>query len=110
MPVGAEELDLIGASKFTAFSPGVAELLVLYTVCSLRRTEEMASKLNPQSGRGYVTRFEVASSFMAQHDRHAAGGKEDVEYRILAESLQALNQNIVGKIHVMRSFPEGPGT
>lgn len=66
---------------------------------------EVASKWNVrQSGAGYVTRFEVRAEFMAQYPTHQIGGRDHTEWWIPTEDLEKLNDNILGKIEVIRSF------
>lgn len=103
-PVGEEELSLIAASNFSAFPPRLPGQPIFYPVCSARYAEEIASKWN--TPRGYVTEFQVAEAFLAKYERHQVGGKEHVEYWIPAEDLSIFNRNIVGKIHVVKSFTE----
>jgi hypothetical protein len=110
-PVGEEELSLIRALNFAAFPPRLPEQPIFYPVCNFRYAEEIASKWNAPGGRGYVTRFEVAKSFLTRYEKHQVGGKEHVEYWIPAEELEAFNRSIVGKIRVVKSFSgESPTT
>ena len=96
-PVGEEELSLISASNFAAFPPRLPEQPIFYPVCSYRYAEEIASKWNAPEGRGYVTRFEVAKTFLAEYEKHQVGSKEHIEYWIPAQELGTFNQSIVGK-------------
>lgn len=105
-PVGKEELSLIGELNFAAFPPRLPGQPILCPVSNLRYAEEAASKWNAPPGRGYVTRFAVAKSFLAKCEKHQAGGKDHIEYWVPAENLEELNKNLVGKIQVVRSFPE----
>jgi hypothetical protein len=52
------------------------------------------------SGAGYVTRFEVRRDFLDRYEVHQVGGQTILEYWIPAEDLDALNENIVGRINV----------
>ena len=58
----------------------------------------------PQSGAGFVTRFEVRRDFLARYDVQEAGGRALREYWIPAEELEAFNAAIVGTIEVVREF------
>jgi hypothetical protein len=105
-PVGPKELKLIEESGFRAFPPRLPDQPIFYPVL----TEEYATKIARDwnvaaSGAGYVTRFEVAATFLAQYDVQNAGGQEHREYWIPAEDLAAFNANIRGKIEVIASFP-----
>lgn len=105
-PVGEEELSLIRATNFTAFPPRLPEQPIFYPVCNVRYAEEIASKWNAPGGCGYVTRFEVAKSFLAKYEKHQVGAKDHIEYWIPAEELEAFNKAIVGKIRVVKSFSD----
>ncbi|QZH76535.1 MAG: hypothetical protein JY451_03460 [Erythrobacter sp.] len=74
-------------------------------------TEEYAIKIArdwnvPSSGSGFVTRFEVRKDFLDRYERQLAGGRAHEEYWIPAEDLPGFNAAIVGKIEVVRTFPE----
>ncbi|WP_211100077.1 ADP-ribosylation/crystallin J1 [Acuticoccus kandeliae] len=104
-PVGPEELDLIQASGMKAFPPRLPEQPIFYPVL----TEDYAIKIARDwnvaaSGAGYVTRFEVQRSFLANYAIQEAGGRAHREYWIPAEDLDAFNAAIVGKIEVTRTF------
>lgn len=74
-------------------------------------TEEYAVKIArdwnvPASGSGFVTRFEVRRDFLENYEVQVAGGRAHSEYWIPAEEIDAFNDAIVGKIEVVRTFPE----
>lgn len=105
-PVGAKELELIEQSGMCAFPPRLPDQPIFYPVL----TEEYAIKIArdwnvPASGAGFVTRFEVARSFIAKYEVQEAGGRSHLEYWIPAEDLDAFNAAIVGLIEIVRSFP-----
>ncbi|MGB3619987.1 ADP-ribosylation/crystallin J1 [Ketobacter sp. MCCC 1A13808] len=58
------------------------------------------------SGVGYVTMFEVRQSFVQDLPIFRMGGPEHQEYRIEAQSLPCLNDNIVGKISVIAVYKQ----
>ena len=58
----------------------------------------------PASGSGYVTRFEVLTSFLSAFEVQNAGGRAHQEYWIPAETLNAFNAAIVGPIEVITEF------
>lgn len=104
-PVGPVELKLIEEADFRAFPPRLPEQPIFYPVL----TEEYAAKIArdwnvPASGSGYVTRFRVTRSFLAQYEIHNAGGRHFQEYWIPAEHVIQLNENIVGRIEVIAEF------
>ena len=105
-PVGPKELELIQQSGMRAFPPRLPEQPIFYPVL----TEEYAIKIArdwnvPASGTGYVTRFEIARSYIDRYEVQEAGGQSHREYWIPAEDLDAFNQAIVGLIEVVRRFP-----
>lgn len=107
-PVGPEELQLIAESKFRSFPPRLPEQPIFYPVCNLEYAEEIASKWNVRdSGRGYVTQFEVDALYLSRYKVQLAGNRHHQEYWIPAEDLAEFNSHILGRIQVVRSFPEG---
>lgn len=58
----------------------------------------------PESGSGFVTRFEVRREFMDRYQIHQVGGSHNTEWWVPAEELEELNDNIVGTIQVVKSF------
>jgi len=106
-PIGPKELELIEQSGMRAFPPRLPDQPIFYPVL----TEEYAIKIArdwnvPASGAGFVTRFEVARSFINRYDVQEAGGRSHLEYWIPAEDLDAFNAAIVGLIEIVRSFPD----
>jgi hypothetical protein len=106
-PVGPQELALIKQSGMRAFPPRLPEQPIFYPVLSLDYAVDIASKWNvPESGSGYVTRFEVNKRFLNDYRPQVAGGKDRLEYWIPAEKMDAFNAAIVGEIEVVASYPE----
>jgi hypothetical protein len=104
-PVGPEELELIRQSGFAAFPPRLPEQPIFYPVLTEAYAVKIARDWNaPASGAGYVTRFEVRSSFLSAFEVQNAGGVAHQEYWIPAKSLTAFNAAIVGKIEVVAEF------
>ena len=106
-PTGPEELKLVEDSGWKEWPARLPEQPIFYPVT----TEEYAIKIArdwnvPSSGVGYVTRFQVRKDFLDGYEPQLAGGKAHEEYWIPAEHLTAFNNAIVGKIEVVRSFPE----
>lgn len=106
-PTGPEELKLVEESGWTAWPPRLPEQPIFYPVTTEDYAVKIARDWNvPASGAGFVTRFEVKRSFLDRYSVQDAGGREHREYWIPAEELEALNAAIVGKILVVRTFPE----
>jgi hypothetical protein len=105
-PVGPAELELIKQSGMKAFPPRLPEQPIFYPVTTAAYAIKIARDWNvPASGSGYVTRFEVAKTFLNRYEVQTAGGKAFQEYWIPAEELVAFNAAIVGEIEITASFP-----
>ena len=110
-PVGPAELDLIRESGFKAFPPRLPEQPIFYPVTNERYATEIASKWNvPESGSGYVTRFNVLSDFLDRYEVQQVGASHHTEWWIPAEDLPEFNRNIVGLIEVVQTFEAEPGS
>lgn len=106
-PVGPQELALIEESGMMAFPPRLPDQPIFYPVTTEDYAVKIARDWNvPASGSGFVTRFDVRRDFLGGYRVEEAGGRAHGEYWIPAEELPAFNAAIVGKIEVMRSFPE----
>ncbi|NHA68644.1 hypothetical protein [Phycicoccus flavus] len=104
-PTGPAELALVEASGWRAWPPRLPDQPIFYPVLSEEYATRIARDWNVKaSGAGYVTRFEVLTSFLAAYDVQQVGGSTILEYWIPAEDLQALNDNIVGLIEVVAEF------
>ncbi|MFN3549726.1 MAG: ADP-ribosylation/crystallin J1 [Mesorhizobium sp.] len=104
-PVGPKELALVRESGMRSFPPRLPDQPIFYPVLSEDYAIRIARDWNvPQSGAGFVTRFEVRSDFLAQYQAQEAGGRALREYWIPAEELEAFNAAIVGPIEVVKEF------
>lgn len=107
-PVGPEELRLVADSGFRRWPPRLSGQPIFYPVTNEEYAAEIAEKWNvPESGTGYVTRFEVDRDFVARYDVHRVGAERHTEWWIPADELEELNDHIVGRIEVIRSFGVG---
>jgi len=105
-PVGPKELELIRQSGMRAFPPRLPEQPIFYPVLTEEYAVKIARDWNvPASGAGFVTRFEIAQSFIDRYEVKEAGGRSHREYWIPAEDMDAFNRAIVGPIEVVRRFP-----
>jgi hypothetical protein len=106
-PVGPAELKLIEDSEMSAFPPRLPEQPIFYPVTTIEYAIKIARDWNvPASGSGFVTEFDVSNDFLARYSIEQAGGREHEEYWIPAEELDHFNAAIVGKIRVVKSYPE----
>jgi len=88
-----------------AFPPRLPEQPIFYAVLSEDYAVKIARDWNvPASGKGYVTRFLIAKTFLDRYQVQEAGGKEHREYWIPAEDLAAFNEAIIGEIEVVAEF------
>lgn len=106
-PVGPKELELIRETGMRAFPPRLPEQPIFYPVTTEEYAVKIARDWNVRaSGSGFVTQFEVEKAYLDSYEIQDAGGKAHQEYWIPAEKIDAFNASIVGKIEVVRSFPE----
>lgn len=104
-PVGPAELALIQESGMRAFPPRLPEQPIFYPVLTEEYAVRIARDWNvPQSGSGFVTRFEVKRDFLDRYRVQEAGGRALREYWIPADELEEFNAAIVGAIEVVREF------
>jgi hypothetical protein len=104
-PVGPAELELIRQSGFRVFPPRLPEQPIFYPVLTEAYAVKIARDWNvPASGAGFVTRFEVLSSYLSAYSVQDAGGSAHQEYWIPAEDLPAFNAAIIGLIEVIVEF------
>ena len=104
-PVGPRELELIRQTGMRAFPPRLPEQPIFYPVLSEEYAVKIARDWNvPASGSGFVTRFQVQRSFLANYRVEKAGGSAHSEYWIPAEELDSFNRAIVGEIQIVAEF------
>ena len=107
-PVGQKELDLIAESGFRAFPPRLFHQPIFYPVLIEEYAVQIARDWNTVdsvSGYvGYVTRFLVSASFLAEFNVETVGASIHQEYWIPSERLDEFNAHIIGPIEVIREF------
>lgn len=109
-PVGTKELELIIKSDYTKYPSRLPDQPIFYPVLNETYAAEIASKWNVkynQDHKGYVTRFEIDEEYCRQFEVHTVGNSYHQELWIPAEELETFNRHIIGKIRVIREFPEG---
>lgn len=108
-PVGQAELELIRASGFREFPPRLPEQPFFYPVLNESYATQIGRDWNTKDERsqfiGHVLRFKIRSEFLEHYPVRTAGSSEHREYWIPAADLAAFNQNIVGEIEILASFP-----
>ena len=104
-PVGPKELELIAALEYRAFPPRLPEQPIFYPVMNQEYAEQIARDWNvKESGAGYVTRFRVASEYLARFPVQVVGAARHAELWVPAEDLAEFNRHIVGNIEVIARF------
>ena len=102
-PVGPEELELVAGSGYSRWPPRLPGQPIFYPVTNEAYAAEIAAKWNvPESDSGYVTRFEVLSSFVDRYEVQQVGASHHTEWWIPAADLEELNDHIVGQIEVIQ--------
>jgi len=104
-PAGPAEIELVRQSGWRRWPPRLPGQPIFYPVTNEEYATEIAAKWNvPESGSGFVTRFEVRSDFIRQFEIHCVGAAHHSEWWIPAERLEELNDQIVGRIEVIASY------
>jgi hypothetical protein len=104
-PTGPEEIELVRETGSTRWPARLPDQPIFYPVLNEEYATMIARDGNVKaSGVGYVTRFEVAASFLARYEVQQVGGRMILEYWIPAEDLDELNDNIVGLIEEVAVF------
>ena len=106
--VGRRELELIRQSGCRQFPPRPAHQPVLHPLLTEEHARRIARERHARdesSGfAGFVLRFSVKSTFLEQFAVEKGESCEALEYRIPAERLPELNENIVGVIQMLADY------
>ncbi|AJQ92095.1 hypothetical protein [Gynuella sunshinyii] len=105
-PLGQKELELVKQSDFKRWPPRLPEQPIFYPVTSEAYAIELTQWNVTDFGKGYVARFEVNKAFMDRFPIKTVGAKRHTEWWVPAEELEALNDNIVGHIDIIREYPQ----
>jgi hypothetical protein len=107
-PVGKGELVLIQELNFEAFPPRLEWQPIFYPVLNQAYAEKIALDWNTVdefSGFvGIVTKFDVNAEYTAAFQVENVGAKNHNELWIPAAQMNAFNNNIIGKIEVIKVF------
>lgn len=113
-PVGLQELALLWDSGMREFPPRLAQQPIFYPVVNLEYARQIARDWNtPDSASGFagfVTRFDVSSTYLSKHELHTAGSAAHREYWIPAREMNSFNKAISGLITVEEAFFGGEFT
>lgn len=87
------------------FPPRLPDQPIFYPVTTEDYAIKIARDWNVRdSGKGFVTQFQIARSFLDRYQVQDAGGKAHREYWIPAEDLPDFNEAIIGDISVTHAF------
>jgi len=100
-PCGPNELALVVKSGYRAWPPRLPDQPIFYPVTNEKYAIEVNKWNVRQSGKGYVTKFDVKKSFVDNYEIQQVGGSHHTEWWIPCEDLEGLNNNIVGLIEVI---------
>lgn len=107
-PIGIKEFELIVERGFKQFPPRLDWQPIFYPVLNQQYAEQIALEWNTQdefSGYcGIVTRFEVTDEIFAKYSIQNVGDSIHDELWVPAEELSEFNNNIIGKIEVIKVF------
>lgn len=107
-PVGLKEMELIAASNFSVFPPRLSWQPVFYPVMNLQYAEDIAKQWNTIdefSGYcGIVTTFKVKADYIQNFEIQNVGAVHHDELWIPSEELEVFNENISGKIEIVKMF------
>ncbi len=104
-PVNQAELDLIAASGWRAFPPRLPEQPIFYPVLNEAYAVQISRDWNvPYYGVGYVVRFPVDNTYLAQFAIQNVGEAHHNELWVPAEQLAEFNAHITSLIEVIHTF------
>ena len=107
-PVGLQELALLWNSGMKEFPPRLVQQPIFYPVVNLEYARQIARHWNtPDSNPGYagfVTQFDVSSTYLSKYELHTAGSAAHREYWIPAREMNSFNKAISGLITVEEAF------
>lgn len=105
-PIGLNELSLIWDLGMREFPPRLPHQPIFYPVANRDYATQIARDWNTKdsSFAGYVTKFSVQDSHLADYEPHTVGSATHVEYWIPAERLPQFNSAIQGMIRVESAY------
>ena len=107
-PVGLQELALLWDSGMKEFPPRLVQQPIFYPVVNLEYARQIARDWNTpdqNSGfAGFVTQFEVSSTYLTRYELHTAGSAAHREYWIPAREMNPFNKAISGPISVEEAY------
>ena len=107
-PVGLHELALIWDKGMREFPPRLPHQPIFYPVANIEYARQIARDWNIKDEKsgfaGFVTTFELDSSYLSNFEPHTVGSSDHVEYWIPADDLNSFNAAISGLIRLEQGF------
>jgi hypothetical protein len=107
-PLGLQELALLWDSGMREFPPRLIQQPIFYPVVNLEYAQQIAREWNTPDANsgfaGFVTQFEVSSTYLSKFELHTAGSAAHREYWIPAREVSSFNKAISGLISVEEAF------
>ncbi len=107
-PIGLQELALLWDSGMREFPPRLIQQPIFYPVVNLEYARQIARDWNTPDANsgfaGFVTRFDVSSTYLTKYELHTAGSSAHREYWIPAREMTAFNKAINGLISVEEAY------
>jgi hypothetical protein len=107
-PIGLHELALLWDSGMRAFPERLAQQPIFYPVVNLDYASQIARDWNTPDANsgfaGFVTQFEVSSTYLSKYELHTAGSAAHREYWIPAREMNSFNKAISGLISVEEAY------
>jgi hypothetical protein len=107
-PIGLRELELLWDSGMREFPQRLENQPIFYPVVNLDYARQIARDWNTPDAKsgfsGFVTKFEVSSTYLSKFELHTAGSAAHREYWIPAKELIVFNKAINGQISVEEGF------
>src|SRR5580692_6626689 len=107
-PIGLQELARLWDSGMREFPQRLPQQPIFYPVVNLDYASQIARDWNTPDANsgfaGFVTRFNVSSTYLSKFDLHTAGSAAHREYWIPAKEMNSFNKAISGLISVEESF------
>jgi hypothetical protein len=113
-PIGLQELALLWDSGMREFPPRLVQQPIFYPVVNVEYARQIARDWNTPDANsgfaGFVTQFEVSSTYLTKYELHTAGSAAHREYWIPAREMSAFNKAISGLIFVEEAYFGGEFT
>jgi hypothetical protein len=107
-PLGLQELALLWDSGMREFPPRLVQQPIFYPVVNLDYARQIARDWNApdekSSFAGFVTQFDVSSTYLSKFELHTAGSAAHREYWIPAREMTQFNKAISGLVSVQDEF------